>query len=507
MKKGIVSLKDPEPPSTVRRTRLLVAFRKHRFLLAAFLIPLGIRAIPEILVGPYPIGWDTIAFYVPNTLDWAAGKAGLAEIVGTAPLMYMISVPAYLLSRVNPVWIFKIMGPVLYGIMIGALFRFLRIGLKWPDKQALGGALLTSLYFVTLRVSWDMYRNMLGLTFILLSLPLLQNGKGPRTQPVLSVLLLLAVASDQLTAAIAAGLIGARAVDLLRKRAVGELTRLASIGIPSVALFSFIVYMGRFASGQGLVQTRPAIPRIEGIWSSVGFLVYVFLPLLPFAAVGIRRTASFELRSWTVFCAVANVAALLPFYGLVVDSYRWALLLDIPICVFAASGVASVGRFATFLPSLTHRILRQTITLASLSLLLLSVLYVAVPAQEAFQYYMIYPDFVPTSMLQNSVPLSDMANLRGALNWVAAHMGPDDALITHQAIYGWAKAYLPSTDHIVNYEYSNPLDGVSFAISSRYSSTWAIWWTPGLGWHGQTYFPSGFVIVFQNGDIAVYVYH
>jgi len=33
-----------------------------------------VRAIPEIIVGPYPVGFDTIAFYVPNTLDWAMGK-------------------------------------------------------------------------------------------------------------------------------------------------------------------------------------------------------------------------------------------------------------------------------------------------------------------------------------------------------------------------------------------------------------------------------------------------
>src|SRR5438309_3287136 len=203
VKKGIVLLKDPEPPSTVLRTRLLEAFREHRFLLAAFLIPLGIRAIPEILVGPYPVGWDTIAFYVPNTLDWAAGKAGFTEILGTAPLMYMISVPVYWISRVNPVWIFKIMGPILYGSMIWALFRFLKIGLKWPEKQALGGALLTSLYFVTLRISWDLYRNMLGLTFILLSLPLIEDWKTPRKGGLLSLLLVLAVASDQLTAVIA----------------------------------------------------------------------------------------------------------------------------------------------------------------------------------------------------------------------------------------------------------------------------------------------------------------
>src|SRR5712692_4686203 len=179
------------------------AIRSYRFALAAFLVPLFIRSIPEILVGPYPIGWDTIAFYVPNTLDWAAGKAGFVQILGTAPLMYMISVPVYLLSRVNPVWIFKVMGPILYGTMIWALFRFLRVGLKWPDKQALGGALLTSLYFVTLRISWDLYRNMLGLTFILLSLPLIGNLETRKKQALLSALIVLAVAADQLTGVIA----------------------------------------------------------------------------------------------------------------------------------------------------------------------------------------------------------------------------------------------------------------------------------------------------------------
>jgi hypothetical protein len=51
--------------------KLLSTIRRHRFGLGAFLIPLGVRAIPEILVGPYPIGWDTIAFYVPNTPELA----------------------------------------------------------------------------------------------------------------------------------------------------------------------------------------------------------------------------------------------------------------------------------------------------------------------------------------------------------------------------------------------------------------------------------------------------
>ena len=45
----------------------LETVREHRFGLAALLIPLGIRAVPEILVGPYPVRWDTIEFYVAGT--------------------------------------------------------------------------------------------------------------------------------------------------------------------------------------------------------------------------------------------------------------------------------------------------------------------------------------------------------------------------------------------------------------------------------------------------------
>jgi len=484
----------------------VLTIRQYKFALAAFLIPLGIRTIPEIIVGPYPVGWDTIAFYVPSTLDLAAGRVGPLGMLGGAPLMYMISLPVYLVSGVNPIWIFKVMGPGLYGCMAWALYRFLRVSLSWPGKQALGGVMLSALYFVTLRIGWDLYRNMLGMTFILLSLPFIQNWKGTRRQLTLSCLLLLAVASDQLTATIALVLVAARAVDQLRKRNIGEIVGIVPIGITSVALFSLIVYAGQIAPGQAVVQTQPALPGIERIWSSLGFPVYAFLPLLPFAVMGIRRTASFELRIWSVFCVVAIFATLFPFYGLTVESYRWVLLLDIPVCVFAASGLRRVRTSTGSVRSLSNLILGRTVTIVSLGLLLSSLLYIAMPAQQAFTYYTMFPNSIPTSMVQDSVPLSDMASLRIVLNWVAARLGPDDALITHQAIYGWARVYLPSTDHIINYGYSSLLDGVTLANSSGYSNIFVIWWTPGLGWHGQSYLPNRFGIVFANGNMAAYAY-
>src|SRR5712691_4166521 len=177
--------------------RLSEGIWRNRFGLAALLIPLVLRAIPEIISGPYPIGWDTIAFYVPSTLDWAVGKDGLLFMIGEAPLLYMITVPVYLVSRVDPVWIFKVLGPVLYGCMIYALFRLLRLGLSWTDRLAFTGSVLTSLYFVTLRISWDLFRNELGLIFVLLSIPLLAKPRDRRSTLTLVGLVALAVASNQ----------------------------------------------------------------------------------------------------------------------------------------------------------------------------------------------------------------------------------------------------------------------------------------------------------------------
>jgi hypothetical protein len=487
---------------------LLSGLRRHKFGLAAFLIPLFIRSIPEILVGPYPIGWDTIAFYVPNTLDWATGKTGFTEILGTAPLMYMISVPVYWISKVNPVWIFKIMGPILYGSMIWALFRFLRIGLKWPDKQALGGALLTSLYFVTLRISWDLYRNMLGLTFILLSLPLIDDMKGLRKQALLSALIVLAVAADQLTGVIALVLVGARALIGLTGNQRDEFVGKVKVALPGTALFLATAYAGLIVPGSGLVSRQAPVPTLASASLSLGFLGYAYLALVPLILIGLRKVPNIELRTWSVFCIATVATAILPFLGPIVQSYRWSLLLDIPLCIFAAAGLYKIVESVHPTLGGARNFYRLILPTFSVVLMISATLYIALPAQQAMVYYTAYPELLPTSMIQNTIPLSDLGNLRSLLDSVAARINSGTVLITHQAIYGWARAYLPSLNgQLINYEYNAPLSGVEIARSEGYSSILMIWWIDGSGWHNQPNVPSGFSVLLQNGDLALYTYN
>src|SRR5437870_13469894 len=86
-----------------RVSRIISAIRKYKLTLAAFLLPFTVRAIPEVIAGPYPIGWDIIAFYVPTTLDMAAGRMSIWGIMGSGPLMYAMVVPIYFITKFSTI--------------------------------------------------------------------------------------------------------------------------------------------------------------------------------------------------------------------------------------------------------------------------------------------------------------------------------------------------------------------------------------------------------------------
>jgi hypothetical protein len=398
------------------------------------------------------------------------------------------------------------MGPLLYGGMIFALFRYLKAGIGWGERMSLGGALFTSLYFVTLRISWDLYRNMLGLTFLLISLPLLENLVSRRREILLSCLIALTVAANQLTGVVVLFLVAVMAFSALLKNQSKTFYKLSRVVVPGAVIFFGIIYAGILTWGTSLVQEQPALPSLATLTSSIGFLGYAYLPLAPLVLLGSRVIRNRNLLTWSLFCFVAAIGSILPFAGPNASSYRWTLLLAIPLCVYASAGLDKLSNSSRSMISSLGSLKRRAIPLISTVLLLSAILYLTIPAQQAFFYYGSFATLLPTSMLQNTVPLSDMGSLQTLLRWVAQKMGPGSALITHASMYGWARAYLPTDSHIVNYGYSVPSEGLKIARLAGYSSIFMIWWMDGLGWHGQPNVAGGFVPVVQDGDLAVYTY-
>src|SRR5207245_4384916 len=105
-----------------------------------------------------------------------------------------------------------------------------------------------SLYFVTLRISWDLFRNELGLIFVLLSIPLLTKPRDRRSKLILAGLVALAVASNQFTGVIALFLVGTRALVVLREN-FKDFFDLVKVALPRILLFSFMIYAAIASTG------------------------------------------------------------------------------------------------------------------------------------------------------------------------------------------------------------------------------------------------------------------
>jgi hypothetical protein len=196
-------------------------FRQNRHLLfplLAFAIPLAVRAIPEILMGQYLVGFDTIGYYVPNTLTWLGNGVSFWSLMSSAPLFYILLLG--IASTGAPIVItLKILAPLLLGLLGFATYYYANKGLSWAPKKSLMVAILSTLYFVALRISWDMFRSELALIFLFLTLIILQkNGGRIRNGVLLSLTMALVVFSHQLVAVIMFAMIIATVVSFFFKK-------------------------------------------------------------------------------------------------------------------------------------------------------------------------------------------------------------------------------------------------------------------------------------------------
>jgi hypothetical protein len=462
------------------------------------LLPFTVRSIPEVIAGPYPIGWDTIAFYVPNTLDMAAGRMGFWGILGSGPLMYSFIVPIYVLTRINPILLFKAVGPALFGALCWSVFRLCEKKLGLSVRNAILSVLFLSLYFVSLRVAWDAYQAELGLTlFILgLSVPVVKYGSGAKSTVARSVFFLLAVLANQLVGVL---VIGTVIVETLRANRARSLTLVLSRLAP-ISLFGVVVYATLQPSIGPGVSVLGGTFAPQNIAYNTVFLAYAFGPLLPLAAIGLSVVTRSMFSSWIAVASAGIVISTLPGQVFQDIGYRWVLLLSVPVLIAAAQGYQKLAVKASGLNG--KQWLKAVRIGVPLALVISAGMYSTIQAASV-PYFSLFLGYVPSSLLQSSVPLSDSADVVQAMHWLEASMPSNSAVITHEAFYGWARTYLSPENTIINSLLNSPSSKLNLATS--YDHVFTVWWVPGSGWFSPT-FPTGASISVIFGDIAVYEY-
>jgi len=472
------------------------------FPFLAFLIPLAVRAIPEILMGPYVVGFDNMGYHIPSVSMWLREGIDFWRFIAEAPLFETILMQAAFLG-IPLTTSLKVMSPLLHGFLGLVIYFYASRELTKSIEKSLLMALLASLYFVTLRISWDLLENMLGSVLLFVTLTLLQkNGKSWKWYVVLSLGMISVVLAHPLVAAIMLVIVAVTILHGVLQHKRNEARRLIVTSVPAMWIFLLIVY-----ANYPSFSVMSSFPRRElGGWFSLfgfasysdmasntlGFLLYCFLPLLPFVVMGVRRLRNLQVNSWFLCGLIAALSPLISPDSFIPGGYRWTLMLVFPMAFYAAEALAhfksNVCRLlvASFLAALT-------------------IGFVVMPCETAFPYYTLFPNYVPSSMLQNTIPLSDCQDTVNVLQWLKTNMRDDARLLTHDAFHGSALLVL-KVDQIILYGYENPEEAAWKALQEGYSQLYLIWWTGENGWHGQPTVPSSFKEVYRSGKIGVFIY-
>jgi hypothetical protein len=504
----------------------------------AFFVGFVIRLVPELLSYPHPIGFDTVyyAWRIESGVVWY----NWSEFFSTW-LLYGILVPVYSFVRGDPFMVLKAAAPLLFGFNACGVYYFAKRALNWTNRKALFCSLVFSFQVAALAISWEFYRNLLGLGVLLFALPFLKDvSKSVRAFLFFALLSVLVVFSHELTAVILFVAAFAVASSSFLKRAKTAALKVIGAVTPALSLFLGRIFLIMFpisysVPGPDIISAYQTAGHYTGAlffftnylevsdtvqsYSSylvlfsnvVSLFVLLFLVLLPLIVTGFFRDK--VLDGWVGLLLVGGFGALVvPWFAL--DEWsRWMLMLVYPFTFYAVNGVTKIVHTCGFSATpnwrrlnwlkVSKRAAKGSLTLS----FCLGLVFMACPllfGQFGLVDLPTTVNYVPSTMQSNSLPLVDVDSTIEALKWLNTRMDGSSAFLAQDAFYWWSRLYLNGTHAVVFFK--NDFDGAIRAASTHgFSKVYFVWWNTNIGWYGITV-PSYFAPLKDFGRMSVYEY-
>lgn len=507
-----------------------------RCFVFAFLLGFAVRLIPEILSFPKPIGFDTIyyAWRIKQGVVWFHWSE-----VFSSWLLYGFLIPIYDFFRADPFMMLKASAPILFGFNTSGIYYFARKALNWSPRKGLFAALFFSFQVAALSISWEFYRNLLGLGLLLFALPFVKAGPNNiREFAVLTVLsLLVAFAHEFAMIILLVAAFWMVFFKFVREDKIGALKLIGTM-TPAIAIslgrilsiifpFSYAVpgpnvlnaftptghYSGLlqlFTNYLGVFDTVQAYSSYFVLLSHVvSLFALLFGLVLPCVLVGFFRDKVLDV--WTGLLLVGGFGlVVVPWFALDMWS-RWMLMLVYPFTFFAVNGVAKIIHGGGFgVAPIFRRLGWLRLTMRSVRIFLaasfsLGLIFMSCPLLYGVFGLVGLPttvNYVPSTMQSNSLPLVDVDSAVKALQYVNVQMDSNAAFLGQDAFYWWSRLYL-NESHTIVYFKNDFAGAISLAWNHGYKTLYLLWWNVNIGWYGVTV-PDYFIRVQDFGRISVY---
>ena len=499
-------------------------------LLTCFLMGFTVRMVPELLAFPHPIGFDTIyyAAVMKGGVVWPHWTA----LFTSSWLFPAISVSLYSVFGGDPFTLLKVLAPLLFGLNVAGIFWFARKMLGWSVRTSLFAGLFFAFQLASLRISWDLLRNTLGLGLLLFTLPFIKSVNSKRGFACFVLLSLLSVFAHEYAAVTLLFVVfGLVLWSGLKKEGLAKSKHLLFACSPALVVFAVGIFL-RFFPVHYMVETN-VLRAGDADYASVGGFFFLtnylsvktsvdwyasyfdlalsvvllfsllYLPYIFLVLKGFFKNRVLSL--WTAPLLVGGFGCLVfPFCALEYW-YRWMFMLVYPFTFYAVNGLRG------FTANYDGGVFRLGVNVSErkakgmffLTVLLGSV-YLATPILMgtvnvgvfAFNSVNRYFSFAPT------VPYEDVGSVVEAMGWLNKNMGAGDCVLLQHAFLSWGRLYLDKQHVIVHFENDVGL-AVDFALERSFGRVFFVWWNTPIGWYGISV-PEGFVRLEDFDRISVY---
>jgi hypothetical protein len=503
-----------------------------RLLGLLFLLGIAVRLVPELLAFPLPIGFDTVyyAFVMKSGVVWP----NWSSFFTSNWLLSALTVPLYGVSRVDPFTLLNVVAPLLYGLNVAGIFWFARKALGWSLRMSVLAGVFFAVQLASLRISWDLLDNTLGLGILLFALSYVKEVDSKRGFALFASLSLLSVfAHDFAAVTLLVAVLGLVVWRFSETRVFAESKRLILGVLPALSVFLVGVYLEFFPvhyvlstnvigandiiTGQqgGLfflvnyLRVQTSVDYYASYWNlalSVGVVFAVlYLPYLFLVVKGFFRNT--VLTFWTSLLLVGSFGCLVVPFAALEYWHRWMFMLVYPFTFYAVYGLSRIVpklsekrfSFASLFSS------KKAAAMVSLTLLL-GVAYLATPV------LMVYANTSVSSVsgtylyfsTSPTVPYQDVNSVIQAMGWLNESMDTNSCVLLQHAFQFWGELYLDKSHVIVTFDSDVDL-AVETALVHGYGRIYFVWWNTPIGWYNVSV-PSSFVGLEDFGRISVYAY-
>lgn len=496
-------------------------WRDWLIMAGIFLLAAGIRAYPEIKVGYWPIGYDTFNSYLP---DLTRFDGNFARWVFNSDLFYLLVWPFIKLFHLDVSLALKIAGSVLYGGLTAVLYAFCRKYFNWSKILCFIIAIIFMIQLAALRISWDLFRNMLALIFLFPAFYFLYTNHKVRNIIFLLIFSILIILSNPLIAGLWFVLVAAWLSHKLWQKDYRNFWLIAMSILPAVVLFILTIKTSGANSFGGHVFYQSESERflsyftfytqkmsydalVSTIWQTFWFYFQFLITPALYGFWLLRKNLLLSvLTLWLLLGSFSSV--IFGGFGLFVWD-RWMFMLVIPFSIYAVYGLWDLGgkiiQIKIFQIKWAKGILIGLATVFWVSVVGFFVWYnwpfVNTPSKDAKPPYLNKQinAWLPPSMQNNAVGFENINDILECIDYLN-QQAPNDSIVAvdhrYRGIFLLKFDY--SKRYLYTYAWSSKLnnDTLKNLRQQNIGTVYTIW--------GSSSFITNFKRAFVSGRLGVY---